>query len=201
MAISKIQSESMNLADAFAFTGTVTGAGGNAGLVHLETQVTTTAVADIKFGADVFNTTYDKYVVKGRVLPATNSARLYYRFLNNAEADLTATDSYRYARNNSSGDNYTFALIAEETGTHHEAETGVLFLADIWLPHVGDNDYQSMVFARAFRVSGGTQPRDDTVVSYFRSDRDTTQPEGIKFYWSTGNIAKASISVFGVSEG
>ena len=29
MALSKIQSESINLADNFAFTGTVTGAGGN----------------------------------------------------------------------------------------------------------------------------------------------------------------------------
>jgi hypothetical protein len=37
MALSRIQSESMNLADDFAFTGTVTGAGGTPGLVHLST--------------------------------------------------------------------------------------------------------------------------------------------------------------------
>ena len=40
MALSKIQSESINLADNFAFTGTVTGAGSE-GLVHLETQTGT----------------------------------------------------------------------------------------------------------------------------------------------------------------
>ena len=53
MALSKIQSESVNLADNFAFTGTVSGAGSE-GLVHLETQ-TGTGVASVKFGNDVVN--------------------------------------------------------------------------------------------------------------------------------------------------
>ena len=40
MALSKIQSESINLADNFAFTGTVTGAGGGKVLASYHTQTT-----------------------------------------------------------------------------------------------------------------------------------------------------------------
>ena len=47
MAISKIQSESLNLADTFAFTGTVTGAGeSNTPLVYAYSAGTNTTVAD-----------------------------------------------------------------------------------------------------------------------------------------------------------
>lgn len=47
MAISKIQSESLNLADTFAFTGTVTGAGeSNTPLVYAYASGTTTTVSN-----------------------------------------------------------------------------------------------------------------------------------------------------------
>lgn len=199
MARSIIQSESVNLADDFAFTGTVTGAGSE-GLIHLETQETTTAVADIKFGSDVFNTTYDRYVVKGRFYPSTDNTQLYFRFLDSAESDLSVSNSYRYSRNNGTAVNATFGLLGEGTGTA-AAEPGFLLLADIWLPHVGNSNYQSMVFARTMRVNSSTNPRDDAMAVYFKYETDTTQPEGIKFYMASGNIARAKISVFGVSEG
>lgn len=180
-----------------------TGAGGGAGggLVHLETQEATTAVTNIKFGSDVFNTTYDRYYVLGRTIPATDGAKLYFRFLDSAETNLTTADSYRYVRNNASSVNATFGLMVEGTGSVHDAETGILFLADIWLPHVGNQNYQSMVFTRGFRVNQSVDPRDDACVCIFRYDKDTTQPEGINFFFSSGNHERAKISVFGVSEG
>ena len=46
MAIDKIQSESINLADNFAFTGTVSGAGG---LVKLNTTTVSSAVSSVDF--------------------------------------------------------------------------------------------------------------------------------------------------------
>ena len=65
LAADAVDNTILDLAGNYAFTGTVTGAGSE-GLVHLETQETTTAVASIKFGSDVFNTTYDRYYVVGR---------------------------------------------------------------------------------------------------------------------------------------
>tara|TARA_R100001440_G_scaffold58533_1_gene78349 strand:- start:939 stop:1544 length:606 start_codon:yes stop_codon:yes gene_type:complete len=199
MALSKIQSESINLADTFAFTGTVSGAGSQ-GLVHLETQETSTAVTEMKFGSDVFNTTYDRYVVKGRVLPTADANDLQFRFMNSSETDLTASNSYRESVNNGSSANRTNGRIARSIGTVANAETGVLFHLDVWLPHVGNTDFQAMVNSNCFRVTTDTDPRHEVIVTYFRFDQDTTQPAGMNFRMSSNNMDKALISVFGVSE-
>jgi len=64
MALSKIQSESVNLADNFAFTGTITGAGGGKVLQCLHTSTTST----------VANTTTTFADLTGMTLTITPSA-------------------------------------------------------------------------------------------------------------------------------
>jgi len=62
MALSKIQAESMNLADTYAFTGTVSGAGGvntPAFKAQLSSQLgpfTGNAWTDLSFGSELFDT-------------------------------------------------------------------------------------------------------------------------------------------------
>ena len=53
----------------------------------------------------------------------------------------------------------------------------------------------------AHRMNTGNNFERDATSCLFRYDLDSTQPAGISYYMSTGNIAKAMISVFGVSEG
>lgn len=197
MALSKIQSESINLADTFAFTGTVSGAGSE-GLVHLETQETTTAVASIKFGSDVFNTTYDRYYVVGRALPSTD-ADLYFRFLDSSETELTASSSYRWSLNSGANTNATYGRITSQIGAVHNIEHGVMWECNIWLPHVGLTDYDTLVTTTAARINGSNNIAYDDSAIMFRYDQDSTQPVGVVFYMSTGNFAKATISVFAVS--
>ena len=56
MAITKIQSESLNLADTYDFTGTVTGAGGvNTPAFFAELGSTQTGVSDDTFTKVTFN--------------------------------------------------------------------------------------------------------------------------------------------------
>ena len=75
MPLSKIQAESMNLADTYAFTGTVSGAGG---LVKLSTTDITSATATLVFNNTLITDTYDKYMIAYQGLsPATNS--VYFR--------------------------------------------------------------------------------------------------------------------------
>ena len=56
MAITKIQSESMNLADTYAFTGTVTGAGGNNTPMFLAYQSSGQSLATVTTTRVVFDT-------------------------------------------------------------------------------------------------------------------------------------------------
>ena len=62
MALSKIQAESMNLADTFAFTGTVTGA--SSGLVKLLDATISSAVAYYDIDSTYINSTYDSYEIQ-----------------------------------------------------------------------------------------------------------------------------------------
>ena len=77
MAISKIQAESINLADTFAFTGTVTGTPG--GMVLLNTQsVTSGTVANIQTGA-IFSATYNSYRIMFDQFKHSEPSALYFQ--------------------------------------------------------------------------------------------------------------------------
>jgi hypothetical protein len=172
-----------------------------AGLVHLETQEATSAVADIKFGPDVFNTTYDIYRIFGRVYPDTDTVNLRFRFLDNSETDLTGTSYYRFANSSGTVSNETYGKASSTLGAAANTEFGLLFSADVWLPHVGSINYESVLVSRTARANNAQEPKEDILVNSLRYDKITTQPEGIRFFLSSGNMAKALISVFGVSEG
>jgi len=200
MALSKIQSESINLADTFAFTGTVSGAGSE-GLVHLETQEVTSAVTGLKFGSDVFNTTYNRYVVKGRILPTADGNDIRFRFIDSSEADITTANHFKRAINNGSSTTTDHLQLIRSIGTAANNETGAFFHIEIWLPHVGNSDYQSMVHSRGMRLNTSQVPSEEVAVGVLRFDTEPTQPEGIHLYMSSNNIDKANVSVFGVSKG
>ena len=73
MALSKIQAESMNLADTYAFSGTVSGT--SSGLVKL-LSTTISNVAQYDITNTYINATYDEYIIYGDLLPASDSVNL-----------------------------------------------------------------------------------------------------------------------------
>ena len=84
MAITKIQSESMNLADTYAFTGTVTGAGGvNTPAFYVKRSGTQTLTADtwtkVQLNSEVFDTdsAYD-HTTNYRFTVPTGKAGKYF---------------------------------------------------------------------------------------------------------------------------
>ena len=72
MAISKIQAESMNLADTYAFSGTVSGAGYD--LLLSDTISSTVAQYDIS--STYINGTYNSYYLEASLLPETDNVYL-----------------------------------------------------------------------------------------------------------------------------
>ena len=70
MPLSKIQAESMNLADNYDFTGTVSGAGAGAWEVVNSTTSTSTSTAEVT-GFDNGN---NYYWIKARIEPLTESS-------------------------------------------------------------------------------------------------------------------------------
>ena len=95
MPLSKIQAESMNLADNYAFTGTVSGA---SGLVKLNTTDITSATATLSFDNTLITDTYDKYILSYQGLKCVTDA-VYFRArfsTDNGSSFETGTFSYGY---------------------------------------------------------------------------------------------------------
>ena len=76
MALSKIQAESMNLADTYAFSGTVTGAG-DPSLVKIHEENITSSVTHVAFTSTHITDTYHTYIIyMDGVLNASDNAGL-----------------------------------------------------------------------------------------------------------------------------
>ena len=103
MAITKIQSESLNLADDFAFTGTITGAGGSAGTIGFRATSSAQTIADQTF---VKITTWSEAYDNGscwdnsnaKFQPTTAGKYLVYGFIQKelgTNAQLVSTAIYK----------------------------------------------------------------------------------------------------------
>jgi hypothetical protein len=73
MALTKVQAEGVNLADTFAFTGTVSGTGG---MDLILSATISSAVANYDISSTYINSTYDTYKLIATLVPATDSVTL-----------------------------------------------------------------------------------------------------------------------------
>jgi hypothetical protein len=91
MALSKIQAESMNLADTYAFTGTVSGAGDVSNLV----QIGTYNMSGTAYGMNpIFTSSYDTYLVIFDNI-GTNSGGSHFKFKFYNDTGATSDNVYR----------------------------------------------------------------------------------------------------------
>ena len=197
MALSKIQSESINLADNFAFTGSVTGAGA---MELISTTTYSTPAATIDY--DNLSTDYDSLLFHFNLHSATDSVRFFCRFLDSSGAQITAANSYGYSAGTDSSQQTTddddlMALTALTIGNDtHEGIRGTLNLlgrnyvvaTDSVPPTICGHiqgHYSSNVYSGGSFYGGLNSSNVQTI-------------RGIRFGVSAGNIEKAKIHLFGV---
>tara|TARA_B100000424_G_scaffold16697_1_gene12195 strand:+ start:507 stop:1172 length:666 start_codon:yes stop_codon:yes gene_type:complete len=101
MPLSKIQAESMNLADTYAFTGTVSGAGGLVKIASTTIASGSEATEGFVF-ASVFTSTYTNYKIyynireKASTANATNGA-LLFRFGSGGSVGTTGSTTIKHS--------------------------------------------------------------------------------------------------------
>jgi len=196
MALSKIQSESMNLADTFAFTGTVTGAGG---LVHLQTTEATGS-ASITFNSSVMDVTkYERYVFYGNFLPVGDGTDLSFRFLDSGGTAISTSNAYETFLEGGSLTNRTFGQICGNTGSVADNEIGCIFQSFLDFKQRGAADICASLTSITFRTNSNTVGAVVQSGSFLDPSVVTTQPTGITFFCADGgNFARCKIGVFGV---
>ena len=130
MAIDKIQSESINLADNFAFSGTVTGAGEEAGLKLLNHTSISSATASVVYNNSLITSSHNIYkIVWANVVPATsNVALLLKTSTDNGSNFLGFITGHRYngisLSNNANRNNQDNGAISMATDVSNSATYG-----------------------------------------------------------------------------
>jgi len=197
MPLSKIQSESMNLADNYAFTGTVSGAGG---LVKLFSQSGVTAQSSYDIDSTYINSTYDDYyfILKGTL--SSSTADLYARFF--TSGSIVTTD-YGYCLARLDENNY---YIDVDGATEMRMFRGKItptggFILEGLITNVNDTALPTGMIYKVIRLYDTVNVRGETGVAGQDGTKWGTTVNGISFYDSAGgNIAVNNFNLFGVAK-
>ena len=199
MALSKIQAESMNLADTYAFTGSVTGAGDVSNLV----QLSTVNMSGTAYGWNpIFTSSYDTYLVTFDNVGSTSS-QSHFRFKFYNETGATSDNVYRgYSFMKHSGgtdvsqaynNSYPYLTVSQYNGTsegagghmwiHQPLNAVVMTTYDYCIPYLRNDGY-------AVCTTGGG------MVTDFGSREHT----GIYFYLENGGSfgGRCKVTLYGV---
>lgn len=109
MALSRIRSESVDLTDDFAFTGTITGAGSNSAFEFIK-KVTISSSNGLFDATDLFSATYNYYKLIWEINNSVNDVVTHFKFLKASDGSIDTAASIDYAShgldNAGSGRNY-----------------------------------------------------------------------------------------------
>jgi len=194
MALTKVQAEGVNLADTFAFTGTVTGA---SGLVKLYTQSGTSGVSSIDITDTYINATYDTYYVVGHCLPVTDGVNLQLKLKDSSGIITGSNHSFDMQYGNigelSDGQDHcrlNYSTIGNATGEGSQFS--------FYLQHVNSDTIPCDIIAFGKTSYTGGQPEGFYVVSGMIASQYAKVIRGFNLAMSSGNIASNNLTIYGM---
>lgn len=207
MPLSKIQAESMNLADTYAFTGTVTGTPSDMVLVNT-TNITSASVNTCDFTS--LSTDYNHFVLKiGSFVPSGNGGQIIIRLQTTGSSGFASgSDNYDCTRNrvyggggsythNASGFTATYGVagIGQNSDGNGYVESGSHLTAYFYDVHstTKGKGYTSIFWGGN---DGGNTSHMISGVTYVGSGR-TSALTGIRVQSSSGDV-RGRFSLYGV---
>ena len=194
MALTKVQAEGINLADTFAFTGTVSGA---SGLVKIYTDSNTNQ-SSIDITSTYINSTYDTYYVVGNVLPTNDGQHVELKLKDSSGIITGNTHSLdmQYGSLGELSDGQDHCRLNFSTIGNSEGE-GSQF--SFYLQHVNSTTIPCAIiaFGKTAHING--LPEGFYVVSGLTVDQKDKAVRGFNIGISDGNnIASYEITIYGI---
>ena len=195
MALTKVQAEGVNLADNFAFTGTVSGSGMNL----LLSNTISSAVAQYDISSTYINSTYDSYIIYATLLPASDNVFLKSRVfvggsiqtgtIYGAEAGDNASSNYM---NNNADDSMKMQT---DTVGNATGEGGTWFIS---LHNVNNTDRPFAYFGDLHKYSTSGTSASSTIGGGLNVANRGSVVNGYRFFFNSGNIASGAVRVYGI---
>lgn len=204
MALIKIKSESMNLADDYAFTGTVTGAGAGAWEVVNSSSSTNTSTFEVT-GFDNGN---DYYMILAKLQPvnasSTNHLMLqlgndsgYYSFGNAIGTEIYAKDDNTDKSQNFSAvwqDNSRLQMTGNSFGTTNAVVSQCTGIFQIFT----SNPYEATVYKHVWGNGNYMHDHNYIMRSTFTGIYDqNTQFKKAKIFYASGEGLKGTVTLYG----
>lgn len=185
MAITKLVSASLG-----------TGVGGS--LVKLNTTTVSSPVAQVDFDSTLITSDYDHYKIIGYAAPSSDDQFLEIRLSNSGTFAAGASDYSQEAAvlgaSNYNNDNTNDSIETTQSGCGNDTDEKIEFNFDILNPL--DTSTRTFISGFTFYKNNGGF----STGSAFAGHRLTLQAnDGIRLFFTTGNIASGKFTLYGVS--
>lgn len=204
MALTKVQAEGINLADTFAFSGTVTGT--NNSYVKLAQTSVTSSVATVDFNSSIIDSsTYKNFFFTYNSVTATSgNYDLILRFSSdNLSSFMTCISQMNYRQINGSDTGHVpnrgnHVLTEDEENDETNASTGFGYIMNANRKSSNNNTTNMFIFSEGSTIN-------DNASSYYSYDTNSICGSGsnplnaIRFSAST-NITSGVFTVYGVKD-
>ena len=196
MPLTKVQAEGVNLADTFAFSGTVSGAGG---MDLLLSDTISSAVAQYDISSTYINGTYDEYILDYNLAPATNNQQLDSRvFIGGViqtgsiygyENSLNSASSYG-SSNGSTVSRLTIAGVGNATGEYLSGSLN--------FRNVNSTTFAFNYFGHnnLYNVDGNHQSTKNHGMLAIANRASIVN--GFRLFFGSSNIASGTVKLYGI---
>ena len=195
MALTKVQADGINLADTFAYTGTVTG---TQGLVKISSTTVSSAAASVDLTG--MSSTYDFYQCHFTLTPATDNVNVFVRFLNSGGSALDGSVYAGGLTNEGGGElvntnGATTMEIGSSVGSDtSESMSGILFSGP-----ANSTTHQCGLFGHtAYTNNGGNHVSTTVKYSFVKGSMQVIT--GLQLKCSSGNIEAGTFTLYGVAK-
>tara|TARA_R100001129_G_scaffold37596_1_gene25287 strand:- start:480 stop:1067 length:588 start_codon:yes stop_codon:yes gene_type:complete len=193
MALTKVQAEGVNLADTFAFTGTVTGTG----MDLLLDATISSAVSEYDISSTYINSTYDNYYLDASLLPATDDAVPYMRPIVGGTVLTSEIDYETYGIENAQivGGNTAYIRLSR-TGVGNGAGEGLNISGH--LQNINSTTVPFCFSALVNSYENDSSHKGSIVTGGLIVGNRSYVVNGIRLYFSSGNIASGTVKLYGL---
>ena len=196
MALTKVQAEGVNLADTFAFTGTVTG---TKGMTLILDATISSAVSEYDISSTYINSTYDNYYLDASILPATDNVipQLFPMVGGSVLSSGVSYATYGHESGGIRGHDYTNIRLSY---SHSGNAVGEFAIVNGFLQNVNSttipfafSGYSNMFATdglhEGLSLTGALDPASRASVV-----------NGIRLNFHSGNIASGTVKLYGIKD-
>ena len=195
MALTKVQAEGVNLADTFAFTGTVSGT--DKGMNLLLDATISSAVSEYDISSTYISSTYDAYYLDVALHPATDDVVPYMRPIVGGSVVTTGIEYSTYGIENGLiyGNNASYIRLARSTVGNADGESITI---SGHLQNVNSTTIPFAFSALNNIVKIDAQHEGSICTGGLQVGSRASVVNGIRLYFSSGNIESGTVKLYGL---